>query len=339
MKKFIYNSAKFIEYFKSKGYTYENYPSRLNKRGTIFPLLQPPIENPVVFYPYYGEFGRAIARHIVWFHYLPAKYKIACVPKGYECFFPSANEVIHDYRGPKWNEYKREWLGIDVATNTYRGWDAKPQKGTYMKLKRHFQWKLDINSPIRHEFKKSISKIHPNATYFDAPDYHPVDPYFGIPTIPLMKIPFNNPNKYGIKVDVVFSNRKFEKDKRSFQKWPEIIKHLQSKGLSVGGIGMKDIMFDVGNIPHNCDYDNPNEAMIEMFSNAKYYIGTDTGSTHVGLNFTHLKSLLFRARDDSPNWIKMHQTENTRYVKEMSKSLYKFNDEKILIKHIDEFFA
>jgi hypothetical protein len=338
MNKFIYRLDELIEYYKAQGLTYENFPEIKKKHHTIFPLLQPKITKPVVFYPYAGEFGSGIAKHLVWFHYYPAEYKIACIPRGYECFFPDAKEFVYDYPGPKWDEYKGEWWSYDRKHTMI--WNKRPlpedYKGT---IHRYFKWKERSSDKDRLVFKKYIRSIYPDPIFIYTPMVGPREPITGLPIRTFAKVPFKTSNKYGINVDVVFANRYLAKDKHSYQKWPETIKYLQSKGLTVGGIGRKGFIFEGMNLLHNYDYENSNEASLEMLSNAKYFIGTDTGVTHLAMNFTHLKSLLFRLKDGTQDWISMYSNQNTRFIEEMIWGLERFNDEKLLFKHIDEFFV
>jgi hypothetical protein len=219
-------------------------------------------------------------------------------------------------------------------------WYARPSKDDYSgTIHRYFKWKEKCSDKDRLIFKKYIRNIYPNPLFVDTPMVGPREPFTNLPIRTFAKIPFKPQNKYGIKVDVVFANRYLAKDKHSYQKWPETIKYLQSKGLTVGGIGRKGFIFEGMDILHNYDYENSNEASLEMLANAKYFIGTDTGVTHLAMNFPHLKSLLFRLKDGTQDWISMYNGGNTRFIDEMKWGLDKFNNEKLLFKHIDEFFV
>lgn len=332
---FVYNTQDLIQYYKDRGITADDLHKFPKTGSTLRPVLTPLPDDKTVFYPYYGEFGSGVTRYIHRFHYTNAKYKVACIPRGYECFFPDAKEFIYDYPGPKWDQYNGErWL-YNRGRFPRR---ADPIKdATLIKHARNvFRW----DGELKEEFVNYIHSNHKGLAVRDiTPFYQIWDPLSKNPIRSFAKIPFKNPNKYKIKVDVVFSNRKSDPDIRSFKKWENVVKYLQAKGFIVGGIGKKGSSFEKINAVNSFDYENTSEAALEMLSNAKYYIGTDTGITHVAMNFVHLKSLLFRMRDRSDNWIKYYENENTRIINAMGKNLKTFNDETILYKNIDEFFV
>jgi|GEM_PF-3822689 len=344
-KKFIYTSKELIEYFSSNNITLETFVNNTNTDPKkIEDFILPCDDKKTVFLPYSGEFGTAIIKYMLRFHYHTSKYKIACVPRGYECFFPDAKEFIYDHPSPtpKWQDYKGEgWvlngsrkpIIVDNLTREYY------RNGVRERILRYFHWKQRSNVKLRDEFCQFISSKYPDATVRHLNIFNTNDPVTNLPLQSVAKIPFKNSSNYGIKVDVVFANRKLDGDKRSFKKWPEVVGYLQSKGFTVGGIGKQDTSFSDMGITSNFDYENPNQAAIEMLSSAKYYIGTDTGVTHWAMNFSHLKSILFRIDDGTYDWIFPYQGKNTKVIKEMSKNEKTFNDEKKLYKHIDEFFV
>lgn len=331
----LYHCQEAVKYYQDNGYNiYEN-------EHTLFKsYLKEYQESKTTFYPYAGEFGVGIFGYALPFHYANAKHKIACIPKGYECFFPSANQFIYDYPGPNWNTHcQKDGDLLPKPDLRYESFDFGEKKRAYHKF---YKWKLDE----RIQFKKFIFDNIGNDVRVRNISHRRIlkDPITTLPLFLFAKIPFKNPNKYGIKVDVVFSNRKHgvikNGDYRSFLKWPETIKHLRGKGLTVGGIGKKESSFDNLEVINNFDFDSPNEAALEMLHNAKYYIGTDTGVTHLAMNFLNLKSLLFRLRDWTPNLIYPYQltNNNVKVINEMCKNYGSFNDEKILFKCIDKFF-
>lgn len=345
-KKFIYESKELIEYFSSNNIALDNF--RNNKivpdAKKIEDFIVPCDDKKTVFLPYSGEFGTAIIKYMLRFHYHTSRYKVACIPRGYECFFPDAKEFIYDYPSPypKWEEYKGEgWvlnghrksIVVDNLTREYY------RNGKRERVLRYFHWKQRSNVELRNKFREFIKTTYDkDATIRHINLFNTNDPVTGVPIQSIARIPFKSKNKYGIKVDVVFANRKLDGDKRTFKKWPEIVKHLQSKGLIVGGIGKAETSFNDMKIINNFDYENHNEAAIEMLSSAKYYIGTDTGVTHWAMNFPHLKSILFRINDGTYDWISPYKGENTRVVRKMSIDINTFNNETVLYKHIDDFF-
>lgn len=332
---FVYNTHEFSEYYRQRGVTLDNLHEFPKMGSTIRSLLTPFDDEKTVFLPYYGEFGTGITRYVLRFHYTNAKHKIACIPHGYECLFPDAKEFIYQYPGPKWNEYKGEkWL-YNNGRNPRRFHPVKDVVHTKY-ARKCFVW----DGKLKEEFSDFIHKNYSNVTVRNlVATYQAMDPITNTPVRTFAKIPFKNPNKYGIKVDVVFANRKNDTDVRSFQKWGHVVNYLKSKGFTVGGIGKKGSSFEGLDIVNSYDYENTTEAGMEMLHNAKYYIGTDTGITHIAMNFVHLKSLLFRMRDHSDDWIQYYENENTRIVRAMGKTMKTFNNETILYKNIDEFFV
>lgn len=344
-KKFIYSLKELIEYFNSNNITTETISNNKNIDPKKLEDFLLPCDDPkTVFLPYSGEFGTAIIKYMLRFHYHASQYKIACIPRGYECFFPDAKEFIYDYPSPnpRWENYSGEgWvlngskksIVVDNLTRKYY------RNGVRERILRYFHWKQRSNVKLREEFNRFIKPKYPDAVIRHINLFNTKDPVTNLPIQSIAKMPFKNSNKYGIKVDVVFANRKLDGDKRSFKKWPEIVGYLKSKGLTVGGIGKLETSFTGMNIVNNFDYENPNDAAIEMLSSARYYIGTDTGVTHLAMNFHHLKSILFRIDDGTYDWIFPYAGENTKIIKKMRKTEQTFNNETILYKNIDEFFV
>ena len=217
-------------------------------------------------------------------------------------------------------------------------------KSKVERYRKYFIWNSPRNKKIKWNFIKFINDKYKNTVITRSIDSFEIcDPVSEKPLRIFAKIPFTKTNKFNIKVDVVFSNRMYKhgllKDSRSFQEWPKVIDYFKSKGLTVGGIGKKGLAYENFGIINNFDYENPNLASLEMLRSAKYYIGTDTGVTHLASNFPNLKMLLFRINDSSKNWIKYYDgEENVKIVHEMSQNVEAFNDYKILCKNADEFF-
>lgn len=291
----------------------------------------------IVFYPFAGyEFGTAL-KYMLKVHYHVSNHKIVCIPRGYECFFPDAKEFIYDYPGPYWDNFDaRQWP-------MWKLFESDPRD---LRERRFFRWNSPVHASIKEEFDTFIKSKHPDADIMRIPLTDLLDPIDGKRIKTFAKIPFSKTNHYKINVDVVFSNRRITSkvqlgisDERTFKKWHRVVKVLKEKGFNVGGIGRKGEAFEDLNIVNNFDYDNPNQAAIEMLHNAKYYIGTDTGTTHLAMNFPHLKSLLFRCDDGSEESIFWYESENVKIIHEMSNGIENFNKQKLLFKHMDEFFV
>ena len=106
---------------------------------------------------------------------------------------------------------------------------------------------------------------------------------------------FPKTKAYGIEVDLVFSNRNKAGTKdRNFSHWDIFISHMLSKKLRIGAIGRKDMSYNFNGVVNSFDYPNPSVATIEMMQSANFYVGLDTGPTHLAVLFDNLNIFIFR---------------------------------------------
>ena len=240
-------------------------------------------EGTYVFANTVREFGQFVPFDMKTFHYFNCERKIACIDRGYEAFYPSADGFIYDYDGPRVSEF-------------HGGGSL------------HWTRKEDLLN----NFIKDIKSKIPNANIIYKFD-NAGDDTFSIPVgIPpffqnspvamysWLGVNFPKTKAYGIEVDLIFSNRNKGRDpvsvvaERNFKHWDIFIAHMLSKKLRIGAIGRGDMSYKFEKVINSFDYHNPSVATVEMMQAASYYVGTDTGPTHLAVLFDNLNIFIFR---------------------------------------------
>ena len=81
----------------------------------------------VIFSPFLGEFGHRCIFHARYVHFLDAKEKIVCCPKGLEALYPSATAFEYDFTDPipdsekaGTDRYIREWPALAAKYPTHK---------------------------------------------------------------------------------------------------------------------------------------------------------------------------------------------------------------------------
>jgi len=257
-------------------------------------------EGTYVFANTVREFGQFVPYEMKTFHYFNCERKIACIDRGYEAFYPSADGFIYDFKGPKIGDFH----GGD-SLNWTRNENMLAE------------FTNDIHSKIPDA--KVIYKFdNAGNDLFSLPICVP--PFWGCPVAMYSWLGVNFPKTkaYGIEVDLVFSNRNkgaipFSDTtpgnfktwnttgtrNRNFCHWDVFVSHMLSKKLRIGAIGRKDMSYNLNGVINSFDYANPSVATIEMMQAANFYVGTDTGPTHLASLFDNLNIFIFRKLWDS----------------------------------------
>jgi hypothetical protein len=239
-------------------------------------------EGTYVFANTIREFGQFVPYEMKTFHYFNCERKIACIDRGYEAFYPTADDFIYDFNGPK--------IGAFNGGGALNWTRNKEMMDTFTR---------DIHSKIPDA--KIIYKFDDAGDdVFSLPITVP--PFYGSPVVMFTWLGVNFPKTkaYGIEVDLVFSNRNkganpnLDVTQRNFRHWDVFISHMLSKKLRIGAIGRKDMSYKLDGVINSFDYPNPSVATIEMMQAANFYVGTDTGPTHLAVLFDNLNIFIFR---------------------------------------------
>lgn len=239
-------------------------------------------EGTYVFANTVREFGQFVPFEMKTFHYFNCERKIACIDRGYEAFYPTADDFIYDFKAPR--------VG-DFHSGGCLNWTK--------------------NKEILDTFTADIKSRIPDAKIiyrFDTDDYDVfslpirIPPFYNCPIAMYswLGVDFPKTKAYGIEVDLVFSNRNKGRIpntlvfSKNFNQWAKFIAHMQSKKLRIGAIGRKDMSYDFINVINSYDFPNPSVATIEMLQAAKFYVGTDTGPTHLAVLFDNLNIFMFK---------------------------------------------
>lgn len=214
---------------------------------------------PAVILPFYGEFGWFLTSYVRLAHYLQCPRKVVCCRRGDEVFFPSAAGFFYDwadiFTDPQRCGFRNEWPIRPVTSLT-------PEE---RQLEKKLRTAFPDHQQIRFE--------------------HPLPPEL----VPYFPIEIKPPGRLPIRVDVVIcARRRFptgissDRGERNFPRWQEIIDPLVAAGYSVGLIGRRETSTPLaGAVVASWDFARCTDAMVQLLLNARLYIGTDTGPTHL----------------------------------------------------------
>jgi Glycosyltransferase family 9 (heptosyltransferase) len=197
---------------------------------------------PCLFLPFLGEFGHLVMSHLRIVHFHRASRKIVCCKPGQEVLFPGAAAFCTDWTDPVPDDRK-------VASMRSCA----------------FEWPRLINAwPGRHVVhsgnltrSQEVICIEPN-----------------------QRIAFR-PKRRGLIADVVLGIRKrgFAPEK-NWPHWHMLAAMLRAEGLTFAVAADRLTSFDLqGQVCHSGDYDT--DAAVELMSNCRVYVGTDSGASHL----------------------------------------------------------
>lgn len=239
-------------------------------------------EGTYVFANTVREFGQFVPYEMKTFHYFNCERKIACIDRGYEAFYPTADDFIYDFDAPKISNFHG-------GSSLY--WTRDQEKlATFTR---------DIKSRIPDA--NIIYKFDGMGEDILSLPMH-IPPLWNTP-LPMyswLGVNFPKTKAYGIEIDLIFSNRNKGRDpvsvvaERNFKHWDTFIAHMLSKKLRIGAIGRGDMSYKFEKVINSFDYHNPSVATVEMMQAASYYVGTDTGPTHLAVLFDNLNIFIFR---------------------------------------------
>jgi hypothetical protein len=271
----------YISSIYPEGHKFEN-PDDSNPGFKRLDTILQRHEGTYVFANTVREFGQFVPYEMKTFHYFNCEKKIACIDRGYEAFYPSADGFIYDFKGPKIGDFHH---GGSLNWTRDEAMIAEFTRDIHSKIP---------DAKIIYKFDNAGDDV------FSLP--LAVPPFYDSPVAMFTWLGVNFPKTkaYGIEVDLVFSNRNkgvnpnLDVTKRNFQHWDVFIAHMISKKLRIGAIGRKDMSYKFNGIINSFDYNNPSVATIEMLQSANFYVGTDTGPTHLASLFDNLNIFIFR---------------------------------------------
>jgi hypothetical protein len=210
----------------------------------------------VLFLPFCGEFGHQIMTHIRIVHFTRARRKIVCCREGEQVLYPLADGFDTDWTDPI---------------------DDRDRVATLRARQSSLDW-------------KAITARYPAATPIIAGNLSPMQELIAIE--PQSRITFQ-PRRRGLHADIVMGirHRQFAPE-RNWTHWQTVADQLTANGISFAVVGVRPTTLDLnGQTAHSADYDT--DAAIELLENAKLYVGTDTGTSHLAAT-VGAPMLLFR---------------------------------------------
>jgi hypothetical protein len=210
-------------------------------------------DEPIVVLPYYGEFGHFVNSFIRQVHYLYAPAKIVCCRPGEEVYFPSATGFYYDWNDPFYSDKK---VGFRDGWPPATSFPLTPEE-------------VSLLGRLRLQFREHrITALTQPLTTAQVVSMHvPI-------TIRSVAIP-----RFDL---VVCCRRRSWEAYRNFDRWPEVLAPLSARGFTVAIVGEPDTSYDFDFVQFRSWTHAPNaEAVVEALSNARLYIGTDTGPSHL----------------------------------------------------------
>ncbi len=270
----------------------------INNSG-ILKLMEEGSKHPTVFLPNYGEFGSTIHKLIKMVYFYDCPEKIICCKKGEEAYYPNASGFCYDWQDfveerHKWGFFTKKKLAGSEKYKEYQKLFNKDfsnikqifgEKYNYIQL-----WMFNID----HIFNK-----HSHRFVFDL----------------LPKI------KNNIYADVIISPRdRKSREENNFQRWEKIIKELNCNGYSVGCVGSKNQSMRIENSSVNSwDYEDNANAVIELLSNCKLYLGLDTGVSHLA-SFMSVPMIVFSHSNQKHYFTYFMRDINKNYFLDLGKN-------------------
>jgi hypothetical protein len=223
-----------------------------------------PTEQPMdaVFLPWIGEFGVMLLRWVRYVHWYEATEKIVCCRRGFEVFFPSATAFLYDWP--------------DLLEDRDRVGDGDTH---------------NASAPLL-AYGEELKKLYPR--HIHVLPHHDRGKQCGLKAFSLVPAVVR-----GLSTDVVLGVRSRQyKPARNWSYWECLAKSLSSDGYSIGLVGQKGTSQDlVSATVRAWDWGDDPSASIELLSNCRLYIGTDSGASHLAA-FCSAPSLVFQYDGD-----------------------------------------
>jgi len=255
-------------------------------------------EKPVVFLPYYGEFGPVIDKLVKLVHFYDAPYKIVCCKQGDEAYFPDADKFYYD-----WNDF------------------VPDEKRWGFSFKREHK---DLKQQLVKDYESIKQKLGSQYDYIDLAR-HNDDPIFNKYNH-LFRFDLKPKTTQNINVDIVISprNRK-QRTENNFLYWKDIINRLNKEGFTVGCIGHKNYSIKLENSAINSwDFNDNASAIIELLQNCKLYLGLDTGTTYIAALLS-VPIIMFSHANQQWYFSNFIRELTTNYFLDLGKEVYDYN--------------
>lgn len=235
-----------------------------------------------IIMPFYGEFGFMILRHLRYVH-LTSRIEpnqIVCCEREHISLFPSATHFYHDFVNPYTDEERAQ----------LNSWSQD----------------LTLETKLRHTFREAEIVHAQYGCYWHMSDH----------VKPKLKVPQQLPS---VDITIAPRKRKFY-SYRNWDHWQTTVKALTEAGYTIGIIGTEHYSTaEAGDaIPKAWQHSQgATEGSIDLLSNCKLYIGTDSGPTHLAA-LMDVPTLAFRAKcPDSSDLLVAADRANKNYFKRL----------------------
>lgn len=230
-------------------------------------------DRPCLSLPYSGiEFGHVICSHIRLTHFHKSSRKVVCCRPGEQVLFPSAAAHVTDWTDP---------VPDAQRIGTFRD--------------NVIQW-------------PDLLARFPDLYPIRAGGLTPQQELYAIR--PDIRIPFR-PVRRGLRADILLGvrHRQLFPERNWGNNWQTVADHLNRRGITFAVIGARPTTLDLdGQTCHTGDLDT--DAAVELLQQARLYIGTDSGASHLAAAVAACPMMIFRetrsgSRDLTP---RMRQT-------------------------------
>lgn len=196
-----------------------------------------------LFMPFLGEVGWLVMWHMRLVNFSRASRKIVCCRRGQECLFPSASEFFYDWQDPLKDA---ERAGTDRVVR---------------------QW-----PEIAAKFPGAVPVLAGGLSMDE--ELIPLRPGERIPVTPAVR--------RGLRVDVCIGTRRRKfLPAKNWQHWPRVAEALRGAGLTFAVIGSRESSYALDGMAGMSDEMGGWDAAVELLSNCRLFIGTDSGGAHL----------------------------------------------------------
>jgi len=250
----------------------------------------------VVFLPHYGEWGWFILHYIRLVHYFEAAEKMVCCRKGQEVYFPMATGFFYDWTDPIPDRHKKG----------YRDYDNEEKHRLIEVLGERFP-----------DFEIADQTKLPCVT-------HP--PFEVVPC-----------RLRGLHVDVLLGARRRQKGRgRNWPHWQSLAHGIVAAGLEFGVIGSKGESYHVEGSKHNSWDFEDDDATVEMLSNCRVFVGTNSGTTHLA-TFLSVPTIEFDPGGRVGLWIRSMEAATSGYFRRLDERAW--NAPELVLENVVHYLA
>ena len=242
-------------------------------------------KDAVVILPFLGEFGWKIIDFVRYVHWHPAKQKIVCCERGEECLYPSVTGFFYEWKHPH-PDNVRCGSGAWAVSGSHAFGDDELRPRLANKYPDHAIVRYIEGECPWHA--SDLIKFMPHAS---GSNLNPVD------------------------IAIAVRKREFV-HLGNYQHWHEMATVFRSLKFTVGLLGHPETSFtDVPSDEQSWNHHvGPTAGAVDMLAHCKFYIGTDTGLSHLAA-LMDVPSFIFRyGHPGAPNLMGMYKRANQSSV-------------------------